>query len=179
MFKGCKYRIFSKADNKIFLIAAMYWEDNQLKAVQMFEPTIPHLGLHHPLETDDVLMNYIGQQDKNGQELWEGDVVKFDPRGHGNFVLGVIKYDIRLTRFIIDQLTHSTDFMQTQDELDNERKCAEKILPSATDSDFYIFDNPTNWYDVKFYDEMGDLYCYSELEKIGNIYENSNLIINE
>lgn len=179
MFKGCKCRIFSKADNKMFLVSAMYWEDNQLKAVQMFDSAIPHLGLYHLIEDEDVLMNFIGQYDKNGNELWEGDIVKFDPKGHSNFILGMISYDIRVTRFIIDQLTDNKDFMQTQEELDEEQQYTEKRMPSVSCSDFYKFDNPTNWYDVKFYDEMGDLYCYSELEKIGNIYENPELIIKE
>ena len=109
----------------------------------------------------DILMNFIGKHDKNNNELWEGDLVKFDRCGHGNYIIGVITFDKQSPGFVIEQLTNSKDFTNTQDELDEE------------------FKHPENWFDIEFYDDAGASFTYDELEKIGNLYENSDLLPND
>lgn len=187
MFKGCKCRVFIKRRGGIFPIQTLIWN---LERTQVNEAVIVLDNAFHSdndfhselvsIGENDVLMNFIGQHDKDNKELWEGDIVKFDPRGHGNYILGVIAYDVRVASFVIEQLTHSRDFMQTQKELTEERDDHfEKYPTSKLDDKVYKFNSPTNWFDVTFYDQMGANFSYSELELIGIMYENPELLIQQ
>jgi len=151
----------------------MFWENEKLIAVGYEKDGYKAITHQTRINNGDIIMNFIGQYDKNNKELWTGDIVKFDPKGHGNYILGVISYDVRVTSFTIEQLTYARDFYQTQEELDEEYQ---NLLKSFLQKN-YQFDSPTNWYNVTFYDEMGANFSYSELEVVGTLYKNSGLIV--
>lgn len=160
MFKECKCRIYIDNFKKIYSISSMYWEKNHLVTVGYEDPAREGIVKIIQISEKDILMNFIGKHDKNNNELWEGDLVKFDRYNHGNYIIGVIAFDKQSPGFVIEQLTNSKDFTNTQDELDEE------------------FKHPENWFD-EFYDEAGASFTYDELEKIGNLYENSDLLPND
>lgn len=174
MFKGCKCRVFLKRFDKIFPVLSLDWDKDGEKLVEV---RVPEHMCPTKFTDEDVLMNFIGQHDKNNKELWEGDIVKFDPKDHGNFILGVIAYDVRTTSFVIEQLTQARDFCQSQKELDEEFEEHSVLFPNNKPSrSLYKFNSPTNWYNITFYDQMGANFSYSELEVIGTLYGNPELI---
>jgi uncharacterized phage protein (TIGR01671 family) len=88
---------------------------------------------------DVVLMQFTGLHDKNGKEIWEGDIVRRevcspDDMAYGAYgYAGIVKWE--RGKFVIE--------------------CDE---------------------DNSFYDHMGDLFSWNELEVIGNIHENPELL---
>ncbi len=79
--------------------------------------------------SEPELMQYTGLKDKNGKEIYEGDIVKFET------TLGIVEW--------------------------TNGDCAE----------FFI--RGKRWV---FYEMSGKLFCWDELEVIGNIYENEELL---
>lgn len=177
MFKECKCRIYIDEFKKIYPISSMYWEKNHLVAVGYETPTREGIEKIIKMSEKDVLMNFIGRYDKNNNELWEGDLVKFDRRNHGNYIIGVIAFDKRSSGFVIEQLTNNRDFINTQDELDEEFKQNCELFENCLKkSSYYDFNDPRNWSNVVFYDYAEANFSYDELEKIGTLYENSDLL---
>lgn len=87
---------------------------------------------------DYKIMQYTGLKDKNGAEIYEGDIVKFT-WSSGNKELGEIKYGLSGAQY-------------------------ENI-------GFYV-----NWFDQEYLrDELG-FWIEKEIEVIGNIYENPELL---
>jgi len=177
VFKEGKCRIYIDEFKKIYPVASMYWEKNQLVAIGYEDSTKEGVVKIIKISEKDILMNFIGKYDKNSKEIWEGDLVKFDPCRHGNYIIGVITFDRQSPGFIVEQLTNCRDFISTQDELDEEfkQKC-ESFTNCLKKSSCYNFNNPENWIDIEFYDDVGACFTYDELEKIGNLYENSDLL---
>ena len=180
VFKECKCRIYIDNFKKIYSISSMYWEKNHLVAVGYEDPAGEGIVKIIQISEKDILMNFIGKHDKNNNELWEGDLVKFDRCGHGNYIIGVITFDKQSPGFTIDQLTNNKDFINTQDELDEEfKQNCESFKNCLKKSSCYNFNHPENWFDIEFYDDAGASFTYDELEKIGNLYENSDLLPND
>jgi len=177
MFKDCKCRIFIKKHNKTYPITSMHWDGDKLTSIKYIDLTNGTFAKDYTVTDDDVLMTFTGQFDKNKKEIWLGSIVKFDPREHSNYILGVVTYDVRTTSFVIEQLTQARDFYQTQKELDEEFEEHQKQFPNSKPSgNIYQFDSPTNWYNIAFYDHSGSNFSYSELEVIGTLYEDPVLV---
>lgn len=103
-------------------------------------------------EVSDSMLQSTGLADKNGTEIFEGDIVRFDRVNYFSdheepaWAVGVVKWQ------------GSSDYMYA-------RPCFEVEYVRGT-------------HDRMFYDEMGSNFMWDELEVLGNVYENEELLSN-
>ena len=96
--------------------------------------------------TECILMQYTGLNDKNGTEIYEGDIVIFDEG------FSVIRYDEETARFVLNDY--------------GIRGCLMEYGWDESAGGFGVID--TNGFD--------DFVDISDIEVIGNIYENPELL---
>lgn len=79
MNREIKFRAWHKDLKKMFKIGQITLE----KGTWNFEPNDrDFMGMSIPFQPSFVLMQYTGLHDKNGKEIYEGDIVKYrDSRG--------------------------------------------------------------------------------------------------
>ena len=126
MNREIKFRAWHKDLKKIFKIGQITLE----KGTWNFEPNDrDFIGISIPSQPSFVLMQYTGLHDKNGKEIYEGDILKVYYKGMSE--VGYVEYD--------------NDY------------CEYKIIIN-TDKDYFSL-----WKSI-------------DLEKIGNIYDNPELL---
>lgn len=95
-----------------------------------------------PQKADIELMQYTGLNDKNGTEIYEGDIVRFDEE------LSVVRYDEETARFVLDDYGIFGCLME------------------------YGWDEGAGGIGVVNTNGFDDFNDISEIEVIGNIHEN-------
>lgn len=126
MNREIKFRAWHKDLKKMFKIGQITLE----KGTWNFEPNDrDFIGMSIPSQPSFVLMQYTGLHDKNGKEIYEGDILKVYYKGVSE--VGYVEYD--------------NDY------------CEYKIIIN-TDKDYFSL-----WKSI-------------DLEKIGNIYDNPELL---
>lgn len=96
-------------------------------------------------------MQFTNHKDKNGKEIYEGDIVSYKQKNYCNLgiceSIGIVRYNVNNydSGFAIDSF-----------------KVGKVIGEYST-------------YEMDFYDYMGISFCWDDLEVIGNIYENIEL----
>lgn len=126
MNREIKFRAWHKNLKKMFKIGQITLE----KGIWNFEPNDrDFIGMSIPYQPSFVLMQYTGLHDKNGKEIYEGDILKVYYKGMSG--VGYVEYD--------------NDY------------CEYKIIIN-TDKDYFSL-----WKSI-------------DLEKIGNIYDNPELL---
>lgn len=92
---------------------------------------------------DMILMQYTGLHDKNGKEIWEGDIVKISEKNN------IAKHKVISMKPIIAEISWSEEYLAYI-----------LITTSAKDA----------------FENLADYLDDYDIEKIGNIYENKELL---
>jgi hypothetical protein len=108
-------------------------------------------------DKDIEIMQYTGLKDKNGKEIYEGDIVQIDDFSYGIFN-AVVRWNEEKGMFAIKTFSPSPKQIEMPS-----REWDRKHPPCESDGCMYAM----------WYSPIGD---QKELELIGNIYENSELV---
>lgn len=148
--RDLKFRLWSKRTNRYITTCIVDGvEYNEISAFDLFG-----LRSDAQFQSDVIIEQYTGLKDKNGKEIYEGDIVASITKSiegvkpsFCSYLKGVVKYCEEDTRYYIDGSCERSD-----------REILEKV--DLTDVDNFVGN-------------------YYELEVIGNIHENPELVRDE
>lgn len=106
------------------------------------------------------IMEFIGKKDKNLKNVYEFDIVKwkeriddkFEPDKRKDDILGIVTWNDDICGFIVEQLTNG------------------KLVGEM--------EHNTLEYCTSFYSTDGQEFLWEDLEVVGNIYQNHELLVN-
>lgn len=148
-----RFRAWDKTENKMWNVETIYIEDEWVK---VNDGSI--YGITKDLVRDYVLMQSTGLKDKNGVEIYEGDIIEFEDESfYYPFDDEAIVEIINRAQVIIDKVKgiFLENFMVKDSTIAKEYK--------------YYYDLPTSEKTILF----------KECSVVGNVFEDENLLEDE
>ena len=148
-----RFRAWDKTENKMWNVETIYIEDEWVK---VNDGSI--YGITKDLVRDYVLMQSTGLKDKNGVEIYEGDIIEFEDESFCYpFDYEAIVETINRAQVIIDKVKgiFLENFMVKDSMIAKEYK--------------YYYDLPTSEKTIFF----------KECSVVGNVFEDENLLEDE
>lgn len=91
--RDIKFRAWHKKYKKMFKIGQITLE----KGIWDFEPDDrEYIGMSIPYQPSFILMQYTGLKDKNGKEIYEGDIIQYE-----DITKGLVRYSEKYAQYVL------------------------------------------------------------------------------
>lgn len=144
-----KFRVWDKTDKEMYLVDEIHWDEDQLDFIG---DGITFMRIAEKI----VLMQSTGLFDKNGQEIFEGDVLKFND-----------EWDECCYEGYVDGSTKGINYV----EIERETTCFSFGKTKISDSSLFYYMEDEH---LSFEELITDKEF--EFEIIGNVYQNPELL---
>ena len=108
-----KFRAWDKDANKMYVVGRLEWLHEEISEVQRDKSR----GWTNDTISNYIIMQYIGLKDKNGKEIYEGDIVDIDcSKEYQRDVKGIIKFSYGSFNVVDEKEIHYS-FGEIPDEI--------------------------------------------------------------
>ena len=141
--RDIKFRAWNKNTKKMYKIGQITFE----KGIWNYQPDDrEYIGMSIPYQPSFILMQYTGLKDKNGKEIYEGDIVTgtdypFIDEGKQSYVGIVVFYD-DVASFGYEYYCVRKDKRGISNGINNEFEANENLICNDLEVIGNIYDNP-------------------------------------
>ena len=113
--KEIKFRVWN---GKLYKVIGIDWANDKIIHIHVWDNEINRNKTLYPKD-EPILLQFTGLKDKNGKEIYEGDIIKFK-NDLGQERISVVKYEPSWAAFYVedDEMKYTFDFMIDTSEIE-------------------------------------------------------------